>query len=75
MFTETGFTASLSFVYEEKSCVPIYAWTDISKKFYEEECTLSFAKWQICLCVLEIQGGKCKFFLHSHLVIFMSCDC
>lgn len=68
MFTGIRFTASLSFVYEEKSRVPIYAWTDISKKFYEEKCTLSFAKWKITLCVLELQGGKYKFVLHSHVL-------
>lgn len=37
----------LSCVCGGKSCVPIYAWTDISKKFWEEECTLSFTKWQV----------------------------
>lgn len=37
------------------------------KKFYEEKCTLSFTKWQITLCVLELQGGKYKFGLHSRL--------
>lgn len=68
MFAGIGFTASLSFVCEGKSRVPIYAWIYISKKFHEEECTLSFAKWQIPLCVLELQGGKYKFVLHSRLV-------